>query len=81
MKKFTLVLLVFSHFLLTANAQLMDGKKSFSRKDTLRGFLSNERVNYDVKHYLLDIKIDITQTVKTVNLRWPTFNIHICNRT
>jgi aminopeptidase N len=59
MKKFTLIFLVFSHFILTANAQLMDGKKSFTRKDTLRGFLSAERVNYDVKHYLLDIKIDI----------------------
>ncbi len=59
MKKFTLIFLVLSQLILTANAQLMDGKKSFSRKDTLRGFLSKERVNYDVKHYLLDIKIDI----------------------
>lgn len=59
MKKFTLIFLVLSQFILTANAQLMDGKKSFSRKDTLRGFLSKERANYDVKHYLLDIKIDI----------------------
>ncbi len=51
--------LIVGHFILTANAQLMDGKKSFTRKDTLRGFLSAERINYDVKHYLLDIKIDI----------------------
>lgn len=59
MKKFTLMFLIVGHFILTANAQLMDGKKSFTRKDTLRGFLSAERINYDVKHYLLDIKIDI----------------------
>jgi aminopeptidase N len=59
MKKLTLLFLVFSHLILNANAQLMDGKKSFSRKDTLRGTLSAERINYDVKHYLLDIKIDI----------------------
>ncbi len=59
MKKLTLLFVVFIHLILNANAQLMDGKKSFSRKDTLRGTLSAERINYDVKHYLLDIKIDI----------------------
>lgn len=59
MKKFTLLFLIFCQIILSANAQLMDGKKTFSRKDTLRGTLSPERANYDVKHYLLDIKIDI----------------------
>ena len=59
MKKITLVFLILIQISFGANAQLMDGKKSFSRKDTLRGTLSAERANYDVKHYLLDVKIDI----------------------
>lgn len=59
MKKFAFLILIVSQIITSANAQLMDGKKAFSRKDTLRGTLSPERANYDVKHYLLDIKIDI----------------------
>lgn len=59
MNKISLYILISILFSLNAQAQLMDGKKAFSRKDTLRGTLSKERVNYDVRHYLLDFKIDI----------------------
>ncbi len=44
----------------TAFAQLGAGLPDrFTRKDSLRGTLSNIRNNYDVKFYNLDIKIDI----------------------
>ncbi len=43
-----------------AFAQLGTGlPEKFSKKDSLRGTLSNIRSNYDVKFYNLDIKIDI----------------------
>lgn len=36
--------------------------EKFSRKDSLRGTLSPERANYDVKFYNLDLKVDIEKT-------------------
>src|SRR5574343_429636 len=59
MKKASIYILITFLFSLNVQAQLMDGKNTFSRKDSLRGTLSKERINYDVRHYLLDFKIDI----------------------
>lgn len=59
MKKASIYTLISFLFSLNVQAQLMDGKNTFSRKDSLRGTLSKERINYDVRHYLLDFKIDI----------------------
>ncbi|WEK18805.1 MAG: M1 family metallopeptidase [Candidatus Pedobacter colombiensis] len=43
----------------TTNAQLMKGKKQFSRADSLRGTLSSLRSCYDINYYHLDVKVDI----------------------
>lgn len=59
MKKIFLLFCIAFIFSFNATAQLMDGKKSFSRKDSLRGTLYKERSSYDVTHYLLDIELDI----------------------
>lgn len=42
-------------------AQLMDGRKDYTRADTLRGSLSPLRTCYDINYYHLDVKIDIDQ--------------------
>lgn len=43
----------------TTHAQLMQGKRTFSRADTLRGTLSPLRNCYDINYYHLDVQIDI----------------------
>lgn len=44
---------------LTVSAQLMDGKRDYTRADTLRGTLSSLRSCYDINYYHLDVKVDI----------------------
>lgn len=49
-------------FLLTitgAYAQLLDGRNTYTRADTLRGMLTPLRTCYDINYYHLDVKIDI----------------------
>jgi len=43
----------------SAQAQLMSGKDSFTRADSLRGMLSPLRSCYDIHYYHLKVKIDI----------------------
>lgn len=52
-----LVLMVL--FCLPASAQLLSGKNSFTRADSLRGTLSPLRSCYDVNYYHLKVKVDI----------------------
>ena len=60
MKKYILFFATVAISASTAFAQLGAGLPDrFTRKDSLRGTLSNIRNNYDVKFYNLDIKIDI----------------------
>ncbi len=60
MKKIKFLLIALISINTYAFAQLGTGlPEKFSRKDSLRGTLSNIRNNYDVKFYNLDIKIDI----------------------
>lgn len=60
MKKFLFLIAITAFSTLTTFAQLGAGLPDrFTRKDSLRGTLSNIRNNYDVKFYNLDIKIDI----------------------
>lgn len=46
-------------FTLTAKAQLLSGKKEFSRADSLRGTLTALRTCYDINYYHLNVKLDI----------------------
>lgn len=49
-------------FLLTitgAYAQLLDGRNTYTRADTLRGMLTPLRTCYDINYYHIDVKIDI----------------------
>ncbi len=59
-KKF-LLLTLFSALLLgsTAFAQLGVNKETFTRADSLRGYLSPLRTCYDINYYHLDVKFDI----------------------
>lgn len=60
MKKIKILLIALISINTYSFAQLGTGlPEKFSRKDSLRGTLSNIRNNYDVKFYNLDIKIDI----------------------
>ena len=60
MKKYILLFATVAISASSAFAQLGAGLPDrFTRKDSLRGTLSNIRNNYDVKFYNLDIKIDI----------------------
>ncbi|WP_186757212.1 M1 family metallopeptidase [Echinicola salinicaeni] len=43
---------------LSANAQLFPHDGAFTRQDTLRGSITQERAWWDLQHYLLDIKVD-----------------------
>jgi len=45
--------------LTNASAQLLDGKDTFTRADTLRGMLTPLRTCYDINYYHLSLKIDI----------------------
>ncbi len=51
---FAIVLLNYS-----ANAQLLNTKRNYSKADTLRGMLTPLRTCYDINFYHLDVKIDI----------------------
>ena len=42
-----------------ANAQLGVNKETFTRADSLRGYLSPLRTCYDINYYHLDVKFDI----------------------
>jgi aminopeptidase N len=55
----TALLILFS--ITGAYAQLMDGRDTFTRADTLRGTLSPLRSCYDINYYHLDVKIAIDQ--------------------
>ncbi|MBS7564130.1 M1 family metallopeptidase [Mucilaginibacter sp. Bleaf8] len=44
---------------LTASAQLMQKKETYTRADTLRGMLTPLRTCYDINYYHLDVKFDI----------------------
>ncbi len=46
-------------FSLSASAQLMQKKETFTRADTLRGMLTPLRTCYDINYYHLDVKFDI----------------------
>ncbi|MVN90214.1 M1 family metallopeptidase [Mucilaginibacter aquatilis] len=44
---------------LTASAQLMQKKETYTRADSLRGMLTPLRTAYDINYYHLDVKFDI----------------------
>jgi aminopeptidase N len=44
---------------LSASAQLMQKKETYTRADTLRGMLTPLRTCYDINYYHLDVKFDI----------------------
>jgi aminopeptidase N len=54
-------LLLLSMLSLSAQAQLMEKKVTFSKADTLRGMLTPLRTCYDINFYHLDVKINIDQ--------------------
>ncbi|SDE40449.1 Peptidase family M1 [Mucilaginibacter pineti] len=57
--KLRLCLLVLSFAGLTAHAQLMQEKVSFTHADSLRGSLTPLRTCYDINYYHLDVKFNI----------------------
>jgi len=59
MNKFIYSIICLIFFISKADAQLLQGKKDFSRADTLRGMLTPLRTCYDLNYYHLDVKIDI----------------------
>ncbi|MBY0245238.1 MAG: M1 family metallopeptidase [Sphingobacteriaceae bacterium] len=59
MKKPFLSALILLAFSALSHAQLMDGKKAFTKADTLRGMLTPLRTCYDINYYHLDVKIDL----------------------
>ena len=61
MKKIFLSALALLLFCITANAQLMANKKSYTRADTLRGMLTPLRTCYDINYYHLDVKINLDE--------------------
>jgi aminopeptidase N len=54
-------LLLLSMLSLSAQAQLMEKKVTFSKADSLRGMLTPLRTCYDINFYHLDVKINIDQ--------------------
>jgi aminopeptidase N len=59
MKRILYSIMLLITTMLTAQAQLLQSKNTFSRADTLRGMLSPLRSCYDINYYHLDVKIDI----------------------
>jgi len=59
MKTFFYSTLLLFFTISAAQAQLMDGRNTFTRADTLRGMLTPLRTCYDINYYHLDLKIDI----------------------
>ena len=59
MKRLFISTLIVFTALFHANAQLLQGKHTFSRADTLRGMLTPLRTCYDINYYHLDVKVDI----------------------
>lgn len=59
MKRLFISTLIVFIALFQANAQLLQGKHTFSRADTLRGMLTPLRTCYDINYYHLDVKVDI----------------------
>ncbi len=60
MKRFIVLIGIVVFINSNSSAQLGTGlPEKFTRKDSLRGTLTPERANYDVKYYELDLKIDI----------------------
>jgi len=60
MKRYRLLLLcALTLISIGANAQLGVNKETFTRADSLRGYLSPLRTCYDINYYHLDVKFDI----------------------
>lgn len=59
LKRSFYTLLLVNFFALNTNAQNLVQKESFSRADSLRGYLSPMRSCYDLNYYHLDVKLDI----------------------
>ena len=59
--KLKLALAAFIFFSYSASAQLGTKKETFTRADSLRGYLSPLRTCYDINYYHLNIKFDIDQ--------------------
>ncbi|MFT7377639.1 MAG: hypothetical protein ACI88Z_001469, partial [Sphingobacteriales bacterium] len=59
MFKSIFIVVVFSFICGLSQAQLLDNKRiNYSKKDSLRGALSEVRSNFDVTYYHLDVKVD-----------------------
>jgi len=58
-KKFILLAFFSALLLNSAYAQLGTNKETFTRADSLRGFLTPLRTCYDINYYHLDVKFDI----------------------
>jgi len=54
---YSILILFISAF--NADAQLLEGKETFTRADSLRGMLTPLRTCYDINYYHLSLKIDI----------------------
>jgi aminopeptidase N len=59
MKASVIAYLIVLLFCSSADAQLLTGRQSFSRADSLRGQLTAFRTCYDLNYYHLDVKINI----------------------
>ena len=60
MKRIFLFFIVFFCFY-NSQAQLLSGKKEYTRKDSLRGTLYEERSCFDARKYTLNLSIDIAK--------------------
>lgn len=60
MKKYILFFVAFIS-ILSVQSQLLSGKKEYSRKDSLRGTLYEERSCFDVRKYTLSLNVDIAK--------------------
>nr|WP_121270737.1 M1 family metallopeptidase [Pedobacter schmidteae] len=59
MRTFLYSLLILLTATASVKAQLLQGKKRFSRADSLRGALTPLRSCYDINYYHLDVKVDV----------------------
>ena len=61
MKPYSYAILLLLLCVFTANAQLMQEKKTFTRADSLRGTLTPLRTCYDINYYHLTVKVNIEE--------------------
>ena len=69
MKKIILLVLIILNYSDSLSQDIFANRKNFTRQDSLRGSITDERIWWDLNYYHLDIKVDPS----TKNLKWIFF--------